>query len=143
MLADGRGFGVLHRLTGWVGAPVVYLLALPVVVYLVPSDLIGWPNLLIHITMVLSLASIVVREDNALTPVLTIRPIARIGQISYGAYLYHLFALHGAGVIAPGNMALEMLLYLVLTVVISEISFRTVERFFLSFSAKHRVVGVR
>ena len=141
LLADERGFGVLHLMTGWIGAPVVYLLALPIVVYLVPSDLIGWPNLLIHIIMVLSLASIVVREANALTPVLTIWPIARIGQISYGAYLYHLFALHGAGIIASGNSALEMALYLVLTVLISEVSFRTVERFFLSFSARHRVVA--
>lgn len=133
------GYGVLHRLCGFAGAPVLAFAALVLALATLPADLTGWPNLVMHVLMATCLISIVVREDHALSRFLGWRPVARIGEISYGIYLYHLIGLHVANEIAgilgldgAGRLWLVMAIYLGATYVISEISFRTYERFFLS-----------
>ena len=67
--------------------------------------------------------------------------MVRIGQISYGIYLYHLIALVilikiGAVVGFQWHPALLFVFYIGLSVLISEISFRTLERYFLRFREK-------
>ena len=42
----------------------------------------------------LSVAALVVREDHALARVMQLSPVARIGKISYGLYIWHLCGLH-------------------------------------------------
>jgi len=80
-------------------------------------------------------ASLVIREDNGLAKTLQLRPIRRIGQISYGIYLYHLFALviveKSLALLGIGNMAIWFLGYYGVAVAISEFSFRTYEAWFL------------
>lgn len=130
---------LLHR--RW--TPAVLFLVLLALLETLPVNLTGWPQLLIHIIMTLFLASLVIREDHVLRPVLSFAPIARIGVISYGVYLYHLIGLDFATRvlarlgIGPENMDIWIsLTYVLVTIVIAEVSFRTLERFFLSMKTR-------
>lgn len=58
------------------------------------EDISGWPRLFIHWSLLLLVASCVVRENHALLPVLSFWPMRRIGVVSYGIYLYHLIVCH-------------------------------------------------
>lgn len=141
ILHHRAGFLALLPLLGNRLAPLFAFGLLVVLLQTSPPDVRGLPNLAIHMTMAAALASIVVRDNNILTPLMTWRPIARIGEISYGIYLYHLFTLSVVNVIlrklefyAPWP---ELILNILLVIVVSETSFRTYERFFLKF--RHRV----
>jgi peptidoglycan/LPS O-acetylase OafA/YrhL len=89
--------------------------------------------------MVCFLISVVLREDHVLSGLLAWRPIARVGEVSYGVYLYHLFALDPAlrldAAFGLGAWSATLLM-VVFSLIIAEVSFRTYERFFLSFKNK-------
>ncbi len=137
MLHRPAGFAALRPLTTFRGAALVWFTALLVALAVFPVALEGLPNLVVHSLMTLMLISLVIREDNTMAPVMKLPPIARVGQISYGIYLYHLFAL------AIVSKALEVLgitgtgwvlpLYFALSIGIAEISFRTYEAWFMRF----------
>ena len=119
--------------------PVALLSLLLALLQLLPEDLTGWPQLLVHLVMAMFLASVVLREDHALRPILTALPVARLGAISYGVYLYHLIGLDlTSRVLAmlglDGILGTSLITigYVLVTIVIAEISFRTYERYFLS-----------
>lgn len=138
LLQSPRGFGVLYAMFGARWAALLAFLVLLILLDVFPSNLRGWPELTIHLTMAACLASIVLREDNGLAKVFQLRPLARVGEISYGIYLYHLIALHIANLVAKsGALAVEgipaMLLYMGLSVVLAEISYRTLEAYFRRF----------
>jgi len=143
LLNDRVWFVRMSQLTGFVGAPWLWFAALLLALAACPGALEGWPNLLVHSLMALMLVSLVVREDNSMAPILKFRPIERIGQISYGIYLYHLFALALVAklfdFVGLTHWALILFCYYVMTVVIAEISFRTLEAWFLSF--RHKRIG--
>jgi peptidoglycan/LPS O-acetylase OafA/YrhL len=130
------GFRACYAVAGFRGAALLWMGVLLGVIATLPVQVTGAQNLIVHLLMCLSLASLVVREDNSLAPVLRWRPIARIGQISYGIYLYHLFAL---AVVYKGFLVLGwdahlgwvMPIYFALSIGIAEISFRTYEAWFL------------
>jgi peptidoglycan/LPS O-acetylase OafA/YrhL len=131
VLHRARGFGLCARLVGAPAAPVALFAALAVLIHILPPNLAGWPNLVLHLAMTACLASLVVREDNGLRGLLTLRPVAWIGAISYGIYLYHLIGLHiatvalkAAGIAQP---VVHLLLYLGVTFLISDLSFRHFE----------------
>lgn len=141
ILHDPRGFALLARLMGHGAACLGAFALVLVLLQVLPQDMRGWPNLLLHLAMAAALAGVVLREDNAARPVLAARPLARIGEISYGIYLYHLIALHIATVILgqlglAGQGGLVLGLYAALSVLMAELSFRTFERMFLRL--KHR-----
>lgn len=125
-----------HRL-----APLAAFAFLAVLLQVSPPDVRGLPNLAIHLSMAAALTSIVIRDDNILTPLMAWRPVARIGEISYGIYLYHLFTLSLVNIVLS-KLTLytpwaEFVLNILLVIIVSETSFRTYERFFLKF--RHRV----
>jgi peptidoglycan/LPS O-acetylase OafA/YrhL len=138
VLHTRRGFDLIHAALGRRVAPIVCFAALIAGYAALPVTLQGWPNLVLHVTMAACIASVVVREDTILHPVLSVSPVARMGEISYGIYLYHLIGLHAANV-AAARSGLEAaaspwavtLLYLVAAIVISELSFRYYESYFL------------
>lgn len=139
LLHDPAGFRVLWRLCGWRGAPLALFGGLLAYLHLTPQDLLGWPALGMDVLMALCLASLVVREDHALRPVLTFAPVARIGEISYGLYLYHLIGLHIANELASrGGLAgpqadwAVSLVYPLISIAIAEASFRGLERHILA-----------
>lgn len=138
ILNDPRGFAVVNRLCGArLAAPLLLVLVVGLAAVL-PPDLRGLPNLALHLAMAACLAALVVREDNGLAPVLRLRPLARVGEISYGIYLYHLFALHIASVLVarlglgPTEVGPWLVLvgYGLISVLIAEISYRTLEAWF-------------
>lgn len=131
------GFAVLSALTKGKMASWLWFGILMAAYALLPDKLRGWPNLVVHSIMCLSLISLVVREDNGMAPLLRLRPIARVGQISYGIYLYHLFAL---AIVTKGFEVLGifpfgwwgvLVSYFLVAILISEISFRTLEAYFM------------
>jgi peptidoglycan/LPS O-acetylase OafA/YrhL len=89
-LNSPRGFRTFSRLFGYRVAPLVLAVALLACLEFVPWDDRGWVKLLVFLLMTVLIGSTVVREDHALAPFLSWRPIARIGVISYGMYLLHL-----------------------------------------------------
>jgi peptidoglycan/LPS O-acetylase OafA/YrhL len=134
LMQNRSTFATLYRLFGhrW-SAPVLLALVIALAAVL-PTDLRGLPNLALHLAMAATLASLTLREDNALAPILQWHPLARVGETSYGIYLYHLFALHVAhlvlgrlGVESPGITAIA---YALLSIAVAEISFRTLEAWF-------------
>ena len=133
-----KGFAALWGLLGRRQAPLVLFVALCIAWQVLPGVLRGWPSLVMHTLMVAILASITMREDHVLAPLLSLRPIARIGVISYGLYLWHLFGLHigneaAAAFGLSGLVAnwVSMPIYLVASVALAELSFRYFESYFL------------
>lgn len=144
MLHSPRVFAALYPIIGarWSVIPAVVLLLALLIFF--PQVLEGWPQFVVHLTMVWILACLVVREDHLFKRLLQWRPFARIGEISYGVYLLHLVGLSIAlevtelvGLDEGG--AVHILLYLVLTYILAEISFRTFEQYFLSL--RHKSLG--
>ncbi len=137
-----RGFRVFYSALGHWVAPLIVFSGLVVALYILPGNLRGWPNLIVHLTMGLCLISIVLREHHILAPLFKWGPIVRVGVISYGLYLYHLIGRH------VGVEVVEMLglpafvvpwaqtgLFVAVSIAIAEISFRTFEAYFLSLKA--------
>lgn len=138
---------VLHHPTGFAISSVVFssrvaplfLFGLLLVSWQVlPEILSGWPNLVMHGLMAAIVMSLVVREDHLAAPVLTWRPIARVGEISYGVYLWHLVGLD-LGYRFSRALGIEgnfigwgaLPIYLLLSYLIAEISYRYFETYFL------------
>jgi peptidoglycan/LPS O-acetylase OafA/YrhL len=135
---------VLHRESGfqaiarWLQpawTPVVLLAVTFLTCNLPVAQLAGFPRLLIQVLMTLLLASCVIQESHGLSGIFSFYPVQRIGVISYGIYLLHLpmfalsaFILKSIGTTSPGAL---FLLCLLLTVIVSEISFRFYEQPFL------------
>lgn len=148
LLHRQRSYAALYRLLGARGMPVAAFAFLLLVMQVLPNELTGWPNVVMHFTMALCLVTIVLREDHSLAGVLSWRPIARIGEISYGIYLYHLIGRH-VGVEIVGHLGLDAaiepwvitVVFVPVSILMAEVSFRTVERYFLSF--KSRPAGKR
>ena len=134
-----KGFAALWGLLGRRYAPLVLLGALCIAWQVLPGVLRGWPSLVMHTLMVAILASITMREDHVLAPLLRLRPIVRIGVISYGLYLWHLFGLHIGNEVSAilglsGLVAnwVAMPIYLLASVALAELSFRYFESYFLN-----------
>ncbi len=142
------GFAALAPVLGHRTAAPLCLGAVVIALAGFPGALEGWPNLVVHGAMTATVIALVMREDNGLAALMHLRPIVRIGQISYGIYLYHLFS-HGAMLILFPRLGLEghwmlfFFAYYALTVVIAEISFRTYETWFLKLRHKppHQVAA--
>jgi peptidoglycan/LPS O-acetylase OafA/YrhL len=93
VLHSRAGFERAARLLGrrW-SAPVALVLMLGV--QALPIGDVPTFRLLSQITMTLLVVACVIREDNALAPVLGSAPFRRIGMVSYGMYMLHMLAMH-------------------------------------------------
>jgi peptidoglycan/LPS O-acetylase OafA/YrhL len=124
-------------------APLAFGLIL-LLLQTLPGDLRGLPNLILHLAMAFALAALVMREDHPMAGALGWRPVVRIGEISYGIYLYHLIGLHivtvGLGAAGVTSAPLILVGYAILSFLIADLSDRTLERFFRKF--RHRGVAV-
>lgn len=95
------------------------------------GDISGLPRLVIQLSMALFLAACVLDEGHVLARLLSLPLVRRIGAISYGMYLYHLFARHAAeALLNATGLASPLALFFVcsvLTIAVSELSFRCIE----------------
>lgn len=140
LLHDRRSYQFLSSICGTRSAPLIMFVLLLAYLQLTPINLMGWPVLGMNILMALCIASLVMREDHFARPVMRFQPLIRIGQISYGLYLYHLIGLHVAHLLAErlklGETAHDWLvsaLFPIISILIAEISFRWFESYFLSW----------
>ncbi|MHA7874963.1 acyltransferase family protein [Roseivivax sp.] len=144
---------VLHREAGfarlwpWLGARTAAPLCLALLLallWLLPSDLTGLPNFALHLSMTALLGSLVLREAGPVYAVLRLRPLMRIGVVSYGIYLLHLPVLTlvdraGAALgVAPGGLIFHLMFWGAAWGA-AELSFRYFERPFLAL--RHKPLG--
>ncbi len=134
-----------ERLYRWFGAKAwapVWLVVLVVLTNFLPDDIRGWGRLSVHLVMLFLLASCVVNEGNGLHRVLSWKPIARIGTLSYGIYLLHQVALAVAGKglerVHWRHPVIEFLVGGMLTCVLAELSYRFYESRFLTLRDRFR-----
>lgn len=112
----------------------MYIAILVLIGEAAPAELDGWPRLAIQLDLVLILASLVVREDHFAQPILSSPPMARLGVISYGIYLYHPWIIWLTA-IAVGRIGftsvpphIMFLLSTSATIITAETSFRLIEQ---------------
>jgi peptidoglycan/LPS O-acetylase OafA/YrhL len=94
LLHSQATFRPLYRLIGHPWSSVILGAILLALIASWPGDLSGLGRLLIQVTMMMFLAALVVREDQWAAPLLRLAPLAYLGTISYGMYLYHMWAIH-------------------------------------------------
>ncbi|WP_428389582.1 acyltransferase family protein [Mucisphaera sp.] len=141
LLHHGRSFACIYHLTSHKLAGLLWGALLITAIHFAPPDISGTPRLIIQLLMTIWLGSLVVHEKHLLARPLGLGPIARIGAISYGMYLFHMFALHIARETIDRVSILQwsgslFLLGLVITLIMAEISYRFYETPFLKL--KHR-----
>lgn len=146
-VASPAGFARVARVLGSRAAAPLALAAV-VALAAIPGSLTGAPRLAIHLAMTALVAACVVREDNGLRGLLALRPIARVGAVSYGIYLYHLIALHvvmklGGWVGIGGHNVAQFAATLLVSVGIAEASYRLLEARFLRLKARFASGGDR
>jgi peptidoglycan/LPS O-acetylase OafA/YrhL len=134
LLHDRRSFSVLYRVVGLRWSPFLFLALLFATCEATPDLAEGWPRLMLHLTFMLLLGSLVVREDHFARAILTFPPIARMGVISYGIYLYHVWIIgilefardrHHLGTMnGPAMFGVVTLA----TVAVAELSYRLIEQ---------------
>jgi len=127
-----------NRIASVLGRPWTSMVLLPLLLLVgsIPQpDISGWHRLLLHVLMMLLVASCVIREDNWLYRSLGFGLVRRIGVISYGMYLFHMFVIHITRLlIGSERTAPPFTFFLVtaaLTIVLAELSFRFYESPFL------------
>ncbi len=96
------------------------------------TDISGTPRLLFHIWMFGLVASCVMNEEHVLKPLFSLKAVTRIGEISYGMYLFHMFVVAIAAAILSrlGLSGVPVALFaltLIGTLILAELSFRFYE----------------
>ncbi|MEM9654708.1 MAG: acyltransferase [Actinomycetota bacterium] len=110
------------------------VVALLVVISLPSSEtsMVGAHRLVVHLIMTALLGALVVAEDHLLAPYLRGRLLVRIGAVSYGMYLMHMFVRHVFVEMfdIADAISLPLTLFVAVTVVtylVAELSFRVFE----------------
>jgi peptidoglycan/LPS O-acetylase OafA/YrhL len=85
VLHTRAGYESVRRLLGFAGAPVVVLAFL-----LLAFGVWHWPPFATHLLFAALVIACVVREDHVLQGVLSLKPMAYMGMISYGMYMLHM-----------------------------------------------------
>jgi peptidoglycan/LPS O-acetylase OafA/YrhL len=142
-LHDSARYTWFARALGSRFAAPLLLVSLVLLCNVLPEDIRGSGRLVTHVLMFFFLASVVVREDNGLRPLLSQRLLARIGALSYGIYLLHHIGLDAAsrvlgmvGVSQPP--VVHFLLGAVASIALAELSFRFYETPFLNLRNRFR-----
>jgi peptidoglycan/LPS O-acetylase OafA/YrhL len=94
LLHAPRTFCPAFRLLGSRGSCAVFGAVLLALIACWPADISGLGRLVIQLAMMIFLATLVIREDHWARPVLRALPLAYLGMISYGMYVYHMWVVH-------------------------------------------------
>lgn len=134
-------FAVTRRFVGFRYGSFFWGGMLLVAVNIPQEDIRGPLRLTIQLLMALFLGSCVVREDHQLRTFLNWQPLARIGAVSYGIYLFHMFLqpialalLTRFGWVRPEAI---FLLTLTMSLLVAEASYVLFETRFLKLKGRH------
>ena len=140
LLHKEKNFTVFYSFLHYKFASTIIFLLLMLSIFISPEDISGFSRLFIQVMMFLWLASLVVRDDHWMAPLMTFYPIKRLGQISYGMYIFHLLVLHVVRIVLEKfNLETTVWLFVLcflVTVIVSEISFRLYESPILALRKK-------
>ena len=108
--------------------------------------MVGIHRLAVHVVMTALLGALVVREDHLLARYLRGRLLVRIGAVSYGMYLMHMFVRHVFVEMfdVAEAVSIPLTLFVVVTIAtyaVSEVSFRLFESPLLRLKPK-RAAGM-
>lgn len=125
----------------WSTAITTGLLLILFNVFPIGTDISGTPRLLIHLVMTAFLAGCIINEQHILRPLLTLKPLVRVGAISYGMYLFHMFivviSVAILNRIGLGNLPIALFgMTLIGTIIVAELSFRFYETPFLTLKKR-------
>ncbi|MDA1264642.1 MAG: acyltransferase [Planctomycetota bacterium] len=95
LLHAPAGFAKLRALLGARAAAPVTLVLVVALANVPTPEPFGWPRLVVQVALATLVASCVVREDHGLARLLQLPPLVRLGVVSYGIYLLHMFVLQG------------------------------------------------
>jgi peptidoglycan/LPS O-acetylase OafA/YrhL len=119
-------------------APLIWITVLALVFHFAPTDMAGFPELAVHLSLALLLASLVIREDHCAARLLKFPLLARIGAISYGLYLYHNWIIDYAGKyvdryiqrigLPAVSSFLQFIVIGTLCILVADLSFRFIEK---------------
>ena len=136
-LHSKRGFAVLQAILGRSGSLFVLMPALALA--LITASV---PSFIAHALFAALVGACVVRENHPAAALLSLKPIAYIGSISYGMYMLHMLCKNavtkGLGIFKLPADGLEVfVLTALLTLVAASLSFRYYESFFLKLKGEH------
>jgi peptidoglycan/LPS O-acetylase OafA/YrhL len=136
VMHDPRGYAWVWRVLGSPWSPLAAGALTLLAVSIPGEDISGWIRIAIHASFVVLVASCVAQERQALRPMLSFRPLARVGLVSYGIYLYHLIAAHGVNkVLARLDVTSQLVHFVVVSLAawgVAELSYRLFETRFLA-----------
>jgi peptidoglycan/LPS O-acetylase OafA/YrhL len=134
VLDSPRGFRWMRAVVGRRGSAVVAIVVALAALGSEPQ--LGFlSDVAASLSLVVVVATCVVREDNDLAPLLRLRPVAWIGTVSYGIYLMHMLcisavraALHAAHV---SSITVLFVGSAAASIAVASLSYLTYESFFL------------
>ncbi len=130
-------------------ASLAWVVILVALIQFAPSEIQGWPRIAMQLSMTAIVASTVIQPSHALTGFLNIGIFKRLGEISYGMYLFHLWTvdvlrrvLPKLGIDLEPWPVLMFVLIVIATVIAAEISFRLIEAPVLKFKKRFTRVAM-
>ncbi|MEO1014461.1 MAG: acyltransferase [Pseudomonadota bacterium] len=136
-----RTYAALSRFIGLSFAPILIGISLLALLCWPNDDISGTHRLSIHVASTAFIASLLLRPGDRVTRFLELPPLAFIGAISYGIYLYHMFAMHFVRVAAAElglSQAMIFPLTLALSILIATASYHFLEKRFLRLRSSFR-----
>lgn len=137
-----KGYAIAQRVAGFKYAPYAFAAALLILFNIPTPDISGAFRAAMHLLMTGWIASILLTPASRITSFLDWRPVAFVGAVSYGMYLYHMWCVHIAktllGKLGLPNLWLEFPLALAGTIVVSAASFYLYEKRFLDVRKRFR-----
>ncbi len=149
-LAHGLNRKITFRyLARFLGGPLSALITgvlLLVLINVPVTDLSGGLRLAIHLAMTGLIGAILLSPDGRLSRQLSLKPVAFIGAISYGMYLYHMWAVHFLNAVfnkigLTGQPILLFILVFIMTVMVATVSYYLYEKRFLDLRKRFRTAG--
>ena len=136
-------YAILARIAGWRGAGWAYAALLLALLNMPVDDISGGLRLALHGVAVLFIAAVILRPQARLTRALESPVPNYIGTISYGMYLYHMFCLHAATMIATkaGLPSTIFICTALLTILVSAVSYHVLEKPFLAMRSRFRILN--
>jgi peptidoglycan/LPS O-acetylase OafA/YrhL len=107
----------------------------------------GLPLAVIWLLMVALVGAVVIRESNGLAPFLRWRPVAHIGLVSYGMYLFHMLSYHAVKrLLAVAGLEQSWLWFpatVIVATLVATLSFRYYESWFLHLKSRYARINSR